>query len=278
MEDERREADYSEDNKITVHNDFVTALYPKGITATDLKMMRFIISQCRMSDVEFYEYSFSVTDIAGRFHIDRDHMYKAAHESIARLFSCNLKVGTEKKYELFHIFRTAKYENGIFTMRLSEESNKLFLQLRKNFTNVPLLPVLSMKSKSSIRIFELLCEKLKGNLPFADNAMSLYVDLGELRQVTETLNAKSYDRMTNFKKRVVNPSIAEIEQAAGWKIVLQNVKKGKSITGFNFEIWSRNGWEYIEDCKAKGILPYRGKYGNDENQVPGQMTFADYFK
>lgn len=274
MSEEKRNVDYGENNKITALNDFIEAEYPAGITATDLKMMRFIISQCRKNDKSFYVYEFSVSDIAGRFHIDRDNMYRSAHQSIARLFNCNLKVGTEKEYELLHLFRTAKYKDGVFTMQLSEETDKLFLQLKRNFTSVPLLPVLAMKSKSSIRIFEAICEKLMGHMPYADNAVNAYISVEELRKVTETVNAKSYDHMSHFKRKVINPSVEEIERAANWKILVKNVKKSRTVIGINFEIWSRNGWEYIEDCKRKGILPKRG----NAEQLPGQMSLFDYLQ
>jgi plasmid replication initiation protein len=277
-ESQKRDVDYGEKNKVTVSNDFIKADYPKGITAMDLKLMRFVISQCRKGDTAFYEYQFSVTDIADRFHIDRMNMYRWAHASVRRLFNCNLEIGTKQDYELLHIFRTAKYKAGTFTMQLDEKTEKKFLQLRRDFTSIPLLPVLAMKGKNSIRIYEVLCEKLMGNMPYADTAMSIYVSLEELRQITETEDKKSYDHLSHFKNKIILPSVNEIEIGADWKVIINDVKRGKKVIGINFEIWSRPSWEYIQDCKEKGILPNRGKYGNDEEQVPGQMTFADYFK
>ena len=276
MQDER-EVSYDERNKVVVHNDFIKAIYPANITATDLKLMRFVISQCRKNDTSFYEYSFSVSDIADRFHIDADNMYSAAHKMVLRLFACNLQIGDEKKYELIHIFSKVKYNSGIFTMQLGKDMKSLCLQLQRNFTSIPLLPVLAMKNKRSIRIFELIYEKLKGNLPYADVVVSVYISLNELREITETESSKSYEHMSYFRRRIIDPAVEEIEQAADWKIILSNVKSGREIKGLNFELWSRKSYEYIEDCKRKGIIPNRGNHEAEEDiQVPGQLNISDW--
>ena len=278
QEKEKREVDYGEDHKVTVRNDFVTAAYPKDITAADLKLLRLVISQCRKNDTEFYEYTFKVQDIAEMFGVNKSNMYRVAHETALRLFNCNLKLEDGKRYKLIHILQTAEYDSGAFTLQLSGETAKLFLRLQRDFTNIPLLPILAMKNKSSIRIYELICQKFIGHYPYADYATEVQLTTNEIRKVTETEKQKSYDHIGHFKARIFRPAIEEIEKAAGWKIIQHDLKKGRAVIGFRLEVWSRNGWEYIEDCKEKGILPNRGKYGNDDGQVPGQMTFADYFK
>lgn len=266
MNEKKREADYRPEVKLTVRNDFVTADYPIDITATDLKILRMVIAQCRKNDTEFMEYDFSAMDLAEKFNMDKSNLYRVARSCVKRLFKCDLTVGDDKKFEMLHIFRTAKYEDGWFTMKLSEEVEKLFLQLSRDFTDMPLLPILSMRNKNSIRIYELICRKFMRHYPYADHAMEITISTEELRKVTETSNTKSYDHTGHLKSRVLIPSITEIEKAAGWKIFCSDLKKSRKITGFCLEIWSRDGWEYIQDCKEKGILPNRGKYGNDDNE------------
>lgn len=275
MNNEKREADYRPEIKLTVRNDFVTADYPEDITAVDMKILRMVIAQCRKNDTEFMEYEFSAADLADKFEMDRSNLYRVARSCVKRLFKCDLTVGDDKKFEMLHIFRTVKYADGQFTMRLSEEMEKLFLQLNRDFTNMPLLPILSMRNKNSIRIYELICQKFMGNYPFADHAMEITLTTEEIRRVTETSKTKSYDHIGHFKSRVLIPSITEIENTADWKIIINDVKKSRRVIGFRLEVWSRNGWEYIEDCKRKGIIPNRGNR-ETEQQIPGQMNIYDY--
>ena len=270
----KRDADYGEDNKVTVRNDFVKADYPSQMTAMDLKLLRLVISQCRKSDTEFYEYEFSVVDIADRFGMDKSNLYREAKESVRRLFKCDLEVGSDEEYELLHIFKTAKYKSGVFTMQLSDEVEKLFLRLKKNFTNIPLLPILAMKNKNSIRIYELICQKFMSHYPYADRAMVIEVSLEELREITDTAKRKSYDHTGHLKNKILNPSLAEIEMAADWKIIVKDMKRSRRITGFELTVWDRIGYEVIEQCKREGRIPPRPKY--QEEDIPGQMSIFDY--
>ena len=266
--DKKRKADYGEDNKVTVRNDFVKADYPAQMTATDLKLLRLVISQCRKSDTEFYEYEFNAVDIAEKFGMDKSNLYREAKNSVRRLFKCDLEVGTQEEYELLHIFKTARYKAGVFTMQLSDEVEKLFLRLKRDFTNIPLVPILAMKNKNSIRIYELLCQRLMGHYPYAANATEITVTLEDLRDVTNTSKSKSYDHISHFKNKILNPSISEIEIAADWKIVVTDLKRSRRITGFRLEIWSRNGWEVVEHCKRTGeLLP-----GKQDQPIEGQMN------
>lgn len=273
MAKEKREADYRPEVKLTVRNDFVTADYPVDITAVDMKILRMVIAQCRKSDTEFLEYQFSASDLADKFNMEKSNLYRNARASVRRLFKCDLTVGDDDHYEMLHIFRTVKYDSGQFTLRLSEEVEKLFLRLNRDFTNMPLLPILAMRNKNSIRIYELICQKCMGHYPYADNAVEMTLSTEELRKITETSKTKSYDHIGHFKSRIVTPSLAEIEEATRWKIICTDVKKSRKVIGFHLEVWSRVSYEYLQDCKRKGILPNRG---NREEQLPGQMTISDF--
>lgn len=255
-----RKADYNEDNKVTVRNDFVKADYPAQMTATDLKLLRLVVAQCRKSDTEFYEYQFNAVDIADLFGIDKSNLYREAQKSVRRLFKCDLEVGTKEEYELLHIFKTAKYKSGVFTMQLSDEVEKLFLRLKKNFTNIPLLPILAMRSKNSIRIYELICQRFMSHYPYADVAMIVKITLEELREVTDTTKSKSYDHISHLKSKILAPSIKEIETAADWKIIVKDLKLSRRIVGFELTVWDRNGYEIIEKCKREGTLPPRPRH------------------
>lgn len=271
--EKKRKADYGEDNKVTVRNDFVKADYPTQMTATDLKLLRLVIAQCRKSDTEFYEYQFNAIDIAEQLGMDKSNLYREAQNSVRRLFKCDLEVGTNEEYELLHIFKTAKYKSGVFTMQLSDEVEKLFLRLKKNFTNIPLLPILAMKSKNSIRVYELICQKFMSHYPYADHATVVNISLEELREVTETVKAKSYDHTGHLKNKILNPSLSEIETAADWKIIVKDLKRSRKIIGFELTVWDRNGYEVVEKCKREGTMPPRPKY---QDVLPGQMNIYDF--
>ena len=280
----KREPEYDEKNKMVVSNKYVHAMHPYNLSINAMKLFRLVVTQCRLKDEEFFEYDFKITDLAEAFHISSPSLYRDIKQMCKNMSFAVLYVGDddnpENDWEYKPIFSECSYKklSGKVTIQLNPKVTDLFLQLKKNFTKVPIAAVLMMKSKYSIRLFEMLCEKMRNCLPYADTATEVTLSLEEIRKSTGTDKKKTYDILTNLKKRVFYPSIEEIEATAGWKIICTDLKKGRTVIGFRLEVWSRNGWEYIEDCKAKGILPNRGKYGGDDSQVPGQMTFADYFK
>lgn len=270
-----REVSFSTDNHIDVKNEFITAQYPDGIKATDLKMLRFIISQCRKGDKDFFEYEFNVRDIAEHFNMDKSNLIREAQDMTEkRLFNCNLKVGTEEDYRLFHLFRECRYKSGVFTMQMDEKAGALFLKLEEHFTEIPIAPILEMRNKNSIRIYELICQKFMGRYPYANNATSVEATIEELRRITDTEKQKSYDKAGHFKERILNPALAEIERCADWKIIVGHKKKGKRVDGFMFEVWRRPGWEVVERCKRTGeLLP-----GKQDEPIEGQRTLFDYLR
>lgn len=269
----RREISFNEDNHVDVKNEFITAEYPDGMKAADMKMLRFVISQCRKGDKEFYEYEFSAADIAEYMNMDRHNLYRDALDMAEkRLFNCNLRIGTKSKHRLIHLFKRCTYQNGKFTMRMDEEAASLFLGLRGNFTEIPIAPILEMKNKNSIRIYELICQKFMSHYPYADCAKVIDIPLKELREITETAGKKSYDHTGHLKNKILIPSLAEVEEAAGWKIVLKDIKRGRRIIGFTLEVWSRSGWEVTEKYKREGKLPD----WMEQKDLPGQMSIFEF--
>ena len=278
---EKREPNYNPDNKMVVSNRYIHAVHPEKMSINAMKLFRLAITQCRMTDKGFYEYDFRIQDIAESFGIDADNLYKDVQENCRKMMQSLLYYGDgnpkhDWKYKT--IFEECSYSSktGTITVQLSDKMSDLFLQLKRDFTRIPVSAVLTMKSKYAIRLYELICEKLNSRFPYADVATEIQVSLEEARKVTGTEKKKTYDKISNFKSKVLLPSIREIEDNASWKIILTDTKYSRKVTGFSMVVWSRRGYEYIEDCKRKGILPKR--INAEEEQLPGQMTLFDYLR
>ena len=141
---------------------------------------------------------------------------------------------------------------------------ELFLQLKSNFTRIPIAAVLTMKSKYGIRLFEVICDKLQSNFPYANVATEITLTLEEIRKATGTEKKKTYDRISNLKDRLLNPSLKDIEENADWKIICTDIKRGRKIDAFSLEIWDRNGYEIIQQCIREGKPLPQPKYKGTE--------------
>ena len=147
----------------------------------------------------------------------------------------------------------------------------LFLNLKSNFTNIPLEHIVLMKNKNSIRIYEVIRQKMMNHFPRADVYTVIEITAEEIREVTETVDKKSYNHVGHLKDRLLLPALAEIESATNWKIVCKDLKRGRKVFGFELEIWSSTGYAYIEMCKAEGKIPQIAR----DDQIPGQMSLFD---
>ena len=64
--------------------------------------------------------------------------------------------------------------------------------------------------------------------------MEFYVSLEELRRITGTDKQKTYDKLSNFKNRILDKALREIEECCGVQITYTNHKQGRNIIGFDF--------------------------------------------
>ena len=102
----------------------------------------------------------------------------------------------------------------------------------KFFTSYMLEQTANMKSTYSVRLYELLIQwKSTKNTP-----------IFELKRFREQLGIsdEEYTRMDNFKKRILDSSIEEINEKSDIKVSYEQVKKGRTITGFKFKVLAKN--------------------------------------
>lgn len=267
----KKEPDYREDNKMVVSNTFIRAQHPEHMGLSAMKLFRLTIMQCKMNDTEFFEVEYRLQDLARLFHTQSQNLYRDVVTASKKMMQSLLTVTDYKGrvIKIYTIFRKWEYFPNTATIKvqLNDDVAPLFLQLRKNFTRIPIAAILSMRSKYGIRLFEAINEKMLSIYPYAGNAVEVTFTLDEIRKISGTENQKTYDRISNIKDKILKPAIADIEDYGEWKIITKDIKQGRQIIGFILQIWSRNGYEYIERCKEQGIIP---------DQIPGQMSLSDF--
>ena len=100
------------------------------------------------------------------------------------------------------------------------------------FTKYLLEQTARMDSNYSIRLYELLVQwKKAGKTP-----------LFELEQFRGQmgLGVNEYKRMCDFKRRVLDLAVGEINEKSDLKVSYEQEKKGRRITGFKFKIITKN--------------------------------------
>lgn len=117
---------------------------------------------------------------------------------------------------------------GAIKLFFSHEVVRFTQELEKNFTSYHLEQVAELTSKYAIRLYEIiLAWKSVGKTP--------EIPLQDLRDQLGLLDDE-YLLMADFKKRIINFAINQINDKTDIKIDYEQHKTGRKITGFSFTI------------------------------------------
>lgn len=104
-------------------------------------------------------------------------------------------------------------------------------ELNREFTKFYLNNVKDLSSVYAIRLYELCSQYRKiGRRNMTLKEFREYMDLGE-----------SYEKIGNLRMRVLNPSIAGVCEHTDLVVKCIDIKQGRSVVGFEFEIVEKDG-------------------------------------
>lgn len=110
-------------------------------------------------------------------------------------------------------------------IKFTDEILPLITMLEKHFTSYELQQVASLKSVHAIRLYELLIQyRTVGKVEMS--LSDLRLKLG--------INESEYPRMDNFKARVLDIGIQQINEHSDLTAKYEQVKQGRTIIGFKF--------------------------------------------
>ena len=113
------------------------------------------------------------------------------------------------------------------------------------FTSYLLEQTASMDSIYSVRLYELLVQW----------ATAKNTPLFELEKFRDQLGIESheYKRMGNFKLRVLDLAVKEINEKSDIKVSYSQVKKGRTITGFKFKVLAKDKTKKVKLENARDV-------------------------
>lgn len=117
-----------------------------------------------------------------------------------------------------------------------------FFTQNGNYTSYPLLYILPMCCKYSIRLYEL--------LKSYSNQNKLIIDVEQLKLRIDAKDEKSadYERFVDFRRYVIDRAIDQINQYTDIKVEYKQIKEGKKTKALQFFITSKN---WIQKSETK---------------------------
>ena len=150
-----------------------------------------------------------------------------------RLFNATIEISDNSGgFKLLHIFKTIEYKpkKGLF-IQFDEDMRPYVLDFinGKGYTRIEFNELFTLRSNYAWRLYELLMQYrgMKGELK-----RRLTVD--QLRFALDVPADAYAGRMNNFKRKVVEEAIAEINFKSSCQVCFQAIKNGRQISAFEF--------------------------------------------
>lgn len=220
-----------------------------SFSASQLKALAYCISRIKPTDLGDEEYVISIRDYqraAGMNSSGKN--YEDLKENLKRLADASFWIRTdEKKETLFRWFSTLDIVSegeGSIRFKFHERCVQFLYELRSNYTQYGLDMILPLRSKYSIRLYELLISY--HDVARRDFPTQLHINLTDLKVL---MNAEVYDSFVNFRHRALDVAIEEIGMYTDIYATYTMVKGGKSgreVVAIEFCI-------YTQDLKGAAI-------------------------
>lgn len=172
-------------------------------------------------------------DYMKAFGVERQSAYEALKKAVLGLFEAkwgyrfvNSKGNIEVAYERFT--QSAKYVENEATVKFMFANSiiPMLVELERNFTSYEIEQVANLQSRYAMRLYECLIRFKASKL--------LNITLDELRFRFGLLDTE-YKVMSDFKKRVLDMAVKDINDNTDITVSYDQHKQGRTITGFTFK-------------------------------------------
>ena len=228
----------NEENYVVMSNDLIKG--KSNLSLNELKLLRMTIMQVMKEDTDFLTYQVSIVELAKSLGIARQNLYVEVMEMCKHLMQEIVFIGDgnpKHKWEMFQWCSKCRYNDGIITIKLHEDLKPYLLELKKHYTQYVLQDILLLKTVYSVRMYELIVEEMKSRV-YADKIATVELSIDTIRKATNTED--KYEQTAMLKVRVIDSSIAEINEKLGYHITYVPIKRSRKIVGYRFTVESKN--------------------------------------
>lgn len=186
-----------------------------SLSLQEQRIVLFLISKIQPTDTFLTEYVFNIKEfcnVCGITATNYDDIKATLLHLKKKAFWLTINdTGTESCVDWFSTIRINK-RSGLVKMKFHEDLHPFLIELRQNFTSFSIYPTLVMKSRYSIRLYEL--------LKSYSNLSEWIFDLDVLKRKLDANYIKFFD----FRRRVLDVSIAEIGRYTELDVSYQPIK------------------------------------------------------
>lgn len=231
-------------------NALINASYSLSLIEQRLILLAIVITRRHHHNMEWdfllgKPIEISANDYIETFNVSRQTAYEALQTASKTLFQRQFSY--QERGEIKGIWhKTSRWVSDIAYMNetatvsftFSPAVLPLITQLEKHLTSYELQQVANLNSSYAVRLYEVLIAwRTIGKTP--------QITVEDLRDRLGVVKGE-YERMSNFKSRVLDYSIEQINEHTDIKATYEQYKQGRNVAGFTFKF-------KVKDKKKKAV-------------------------
>lgn len=226
------------------------------LSLEEQKIILTLASMTSPTDEEFKPYKFKIADFMALLGVENKAKYTEIPKITKELMKKVFEIHEGKKILQVAWLSSVEYEkgSGMVELEFSPKLKPYMLKLNTMFTQYQLANILSMKSKYSPRIYEILkCNDglLKSN-PFKKKDF-IEVELEELRQLLKAEDI--YPRYYDFRRYILETTQKELKKNSDISFDFEENRIGRRVTSIKF---------YINNNQAQKVNAPNPKQADEE--------------
>ena len=216
------------------------------LTLQEQRVVLYAISKIKPGDTPSTEYVLDIKDFYLLCGIENES-YSKLKDILLKLKSDTwwtvLSDGeTESALSWFNVVRTNK-KSGKVVFKFHEDVMPYLTELKKNgnfYTKYSLQYVLPMSGRYSPRLYEILKS-------YHYNNVEWFFDIDNLKWL---LSCQHYENFYDFKRRVLEPAIEEINKFTDMKIAYETVSEGRRVSRITFYMKTKSPADLLTTKKT----------------------------
>ncbi|MFS0788865.1 replication initiation protein [Shouchella sp. 1P09AA] len=221
-------------NEETVNQANTLIETPQDLTLQEKRIIWVLASFINESDTNFRRQSIKVEELAKLIGIKSKNFYKIVQDTIDGLIGKTVTINKENKRTVLSWLSSATYHKGqgIVELEFSEMLRPYLLQLNQQLlsdnTSFKLGNVLSLKSKYSGRMYELLKQ-------YEATGESRYYSIEEFRDILHVPN-DVHQLYSKLKAKVIMQAKKDLENKTDIMFELKEYKESRKVVGVSFVV------------------------------------------
>lgn len=238
---EKRTKNQERKSLVVKHNDLLRKTR-YSLTATEQKILIYLVSKIDKNDKELRKVSFSVREFCEITDIKPGgEAYQRLKDTIISILSkrwfIKIDDNHERAFGWLYGEPTIEIGSGVVELELSPTLEPYLIELQANFTKYELINILTLRSSNSIRLYELFKSYLWQH--------HWKVSVNEFKEMLNMEN--KYEEFKYLKKQVIKPALEEINTYTDLVVSVETIKEGRKIEYLDFTIDEKQGYQLTMD-------------------------------